>query len=184
MIIRSMTAHFGNLQGATLNLEPGLNIRTLPNESGKSTWLAFLTAMLYGVPTGERASKAGIPAKVRYQPWTGEPMSGELKATWQDRPLRITRASGTLGPMADFRAVWEDSGEPVSGMTAENCGSMLLGVERAVFERSALIREHGLEVTQAPELEQRLGALVTSVDASASYSRVTRTLKDWQHFEK
>lgn len=181
MIIRTMTATFGTLRGATMQLKPGMNIRTLPNESGKSTWIAFITAMLYGVPTAERASKNGVPAKTKYQPWSGEPMQGVMELTWQDRPLRIARASGPQGPMAEFQAVWQDSGEPVAGMNGSNCGQMLLGVDRAVFERSALIRQNTLEVTQSPELEQKLSALVTSGEAGSSYSRVSRTLKDWQN---
>ena len=41
-----MTATFGKLEGDTLRLEPGLNVISAPNEWGKSTWCAFLTAML------------------------------------------------------------------------------------------------------------------------------------------
>ena len=51
-----------------MQLRPGMNLRTLPNEAGKSTWVAFITAMLYGVPTSERASRGSIPDKTRYQP--------------------------------------------------------------------------------------------------------------------
>ena len=37
MKIKRMTATFGALEGATLNLEEGLNLLQLPNEGGKST---------------------------------------------------------------------------------------------------------------------------------------------------
>ncbi len=181
MNIRSMTATFGTLRNATMQFRDGLNLRTLPNEAGKTTWAAFTVAMLYGVPTNERASKNGIPAKTRYQPWSGEPMEGAMELLWQDRPLRIVRTSSQRGPMAEFRATWEDTGEAVAGMTGENCGQMLLGVDRAVFERSALIRQTTMAVTQAPELEQQLSALVTSGETAGSYTRVSRTLKDWQN---
>lgn len=181
MNIRSMTATFGTLRNATIQFRSGLNLRTLPNEAGKSTWAAFTVAMFYGVPTNERASKNGIPAKTRYQPWSGEPMEGVMELVWQDRPLRIVRTSSQRGPMAEFQAIWEDSGETVSGMTGENCGQMILGVERAVFERSALIRQNALAVNQTPELEQQLSALVTTGETASSYTRVSRTLKDWQN---
>ena len=39
-----MTATFGKLQGQTLELRDGLNILEAPNETGKSTWCAFLLA--------------------------------------------------------------------------------------------------------------------------------------------
>ena len=71
MKILSMTATFGCLDGARLELTDGLNVLTLPNESGKSTWAAFLTAMLYGIDTSQRAAKGKLPDKVRWQPWNG-----------------------------------------------------------------------------------------------------------------
>ena len=54
MLIRRMTATFGKLQEQTLELQDGLNILQAPNETGKSTWCAFLLSMLYGVNTKER----------------------------------------------------------------------------------------------------------------------------------
>ena len=51
MKIYKMTATFGKLERAELTLQPGLNILTAPNEWGKSTWCAFLVAMLYGLDT-------------------------------------------------------------------------------------------------------------------------------------
>ena len=46
MRIYEMTATFGKLEHDTLPLRPGLNIIPAPNEWGKSTWCAFLMAML------------------------------------------------------------------------------------------------------------------------------------------
>ena len=46
MRIKKMTASFGRLQNATLEPGPGLTIIQAPNEGGKSTWAAFLRAML------------------------------------------------------------------------------------------------------------------------------------------
>lgn len=58
MVIRNMTASFGKLQGDRLELQPGLNLIEAPNESGKSTWCAFLHAMLYGVDSTARERAA------------------------------------------------------------------------------------------------------------------------------
>ena len=46
MQIHRMSANFDKLQGQTLELHEGLNIIQAPNETGKSTWCAFLSAML------------------------------------------------------------------------------------------------------------------------------------------
>ena len=68
MKILQMTASFGKLQNETLTLHDGLNVLTAPNESGKSTWAAFLLAMLYGVDSSERTTKTNLPAKAKYRP--------------------------------------------------------------------------------------------------------------------
>ena len=74
MKIRKMTAHFGTLKGESLVLGEGLNVITAPNERGKSTWCAFLKAMLYGVDTSKRASAGVLPDKTRYAAWDGSAM--------------------------------------------------------------------------------------------------------------
>ena len=61
MLIQRMSAVFGRLRNETLQLQDGLNIIEAPNETGKSTWCAFLTAMLYGINSRER-DKAGFIA--------------------------------------------------------------------------------------------------------------------------
>ena len=76
MKLRQMTATFGKLSGDTLVLSPGLNLIHAPNESGKTTWCAFLRNMLYGLPTRDRKPTAD---KNRYAPWSGSPMQGVLE---------------------------------------------------------------------------------------------------------
>ena len=66
------------LEGARLELGPGLNVIQAPNEGGKSTWAGFLKAMLYGIDTRDRDRKGYLADKNRYQPWSGAPMEGEL----------------------------------------------------------------------------------------------------------
>lgn len=61
MILCSMTATFGKLDGEALSFSPGLNLITAPNEWGKSTWCAFLLAMLYGIDTRQRARQGQLP---------------------------------------------------------------------------------------------------------------------------
>ena len=54
MKLKSMSASFGGLNKARLELGEGLNLISAPYEAGKSTWCAFLKAMLYGIDTRDR----------------------------------------------------------------------------------------------------------------------------------
>ena len=177
MQILSMTATYGKLQNQTLRLEPGMNIIEAPNEWGKSTWCAFLVAMLYGVDTKERTNKDGLADKEHYKPWSGTPMSGSMDINWNGRNITIQRQSKGRTPMGEFYAYETDSGLTVKELTGENCGQMLLGVERSVFQRSAFLRFSDLPVEQDDALRRRLNALVTTGDESGTAQMLGQKLK-------
>ena len=180
MKIKRMTATFGCLDHQTLELKEGLNILELPNESGKSTWCAFLRVMLYGLNTRERDKKGFLADKTRYLPWNGHAMEGELLCSWQGRDILIRRYTKGSTPMGAFEATYADTGEAVPGLTADNLGDVLIGVSRSVFERSAFLGQSALAVSQTPELEKRLSALVSSGEEGVAATQVKGTLTDWQ----
>lgn len=179
MIILRMTACFGRLENETLTLTPGLNVLSQANESGKSTWTAFLLAMLYGIDTTQRAKQGVLPAKTKYKPWSGKPMQGTLEVQLPDgRRIRIERSTRGRTPMGEFSAVDMDTGLAVPELTADNCGEMLLGVTRSVFERSALIHQSNLAVTSDEALDRRLSSLVTTGDEHASAFAAAKLLHE------
>ena len=173
-----MRAVFGCLQNAELVFHDGLNLLELPNESGKSTWCAFLLAMFYGIDSSERARGEQLPVKTRYLPWSGAPMQGLVELEWQGRTITIERSSDRRGSLNLFRAFYSDSGAAVPELTADNCGQILLGAEKSVFERSAFIRQAGLNIGADPALEARLHAMVTTGEESVSLSGAQEVLKN------
>lgn len=181
MKIRKLSASFGKLQNAELTLHEGLNVITAPNEAGKSTWSAFVLAMLYGVESSARKSKNVLPVKTRFKPWSGAPMEGRMELEWQGKEITIERGSKGRVQMGEFRAYETASGQPIAGMTAENCGEMLLGVERSVFERSAFLAQNAVAVTSDAELEKRLSSLVTTGEETISFTDTQKTLRDWRN---
>ena len=178
MLIHRMTATFGQLQGRTLELRKGLNILQSPNESGKSTWCAFLASMLYGVNSRERDRAGFIADKNRYAPWSGAAMSGRLDCETDLGELTLTRTTRRqTSPMGEFSAVYAGTGDAVPDLTGRACGETLLGVSREVFERSAFIRQSGLAVTQDAGLERRIAALISAGEEDTSYTEAADALK-------
>lgn len=178
MLIHRMTATFGKLQGHTLELKNGLNIIQAPNETGKSTWSAFLLAMLYGINSRERDRAGAIADKNRYAPWSGLSMSGRMDCRTELGELTLTRTTRRqTSPMGEFQAVFAGTGDSVPELTGQTCGETLLGVSREVFERSAFIRQSGLSISQDAGLERRIASLITSGEEDVSYSEAADTLK-------
>ena len=178
VLIQRMSAAFGRLRNETIQLQGGLNILEAPNEAGKSTWCAFLTAMLYGVNSRERDRAGFIAEKNRYAPWSGAAMAGRLDCRAGGVDLTITRSTRRqTAPMAEFQAVYADTGTVVDGLSGANCGETLLGVSREVFERSAFIRQSGLAISQDAGLERRITSLISSGEEDTSYTEAYDVLK-------
>ena len=178
MRIYKMRATFGKLEDQTLELQPGLNIFEAPNEWGKSTWCAFLLAMLYGIDTRARPTKDALAEKEKYAPWSGSPMEGRIDLNWNGRDITIERRTKGRTPFGVFKAYETATGLEVPELTGTNCGQMLLGVERSVFARTGFLRLNDLPVTQDEALRRRLNALVTTGDESGAGDVLGTKLKE------
>ena len=173
-----MTATFGKLENETLELSGGLNVLSAPNEWGKSTWCAFLTAMLYGIDTRERTRGDILADKEKYLPWSGSPMAGTMRILHRGRDITIQRRTRGRTPMGDFLAFETQTGLAVRELTAENCGQILLGVEKSVFLRSGFLRFTDLPVKSDETLRRRLNALVTTGDETGDADRLAAKLRE------
>ena len=178
MKIYSMTATFGKLERQTLNSQPGLNIIEAPNDWGKSTWSAFIIAMLYGIDTKARTTQSALADKERYAPWSGAPMEGRMDICWNGRDITIERRTKGRLIFGEFRAYETETGLDVPELTATNCGMQLLGVERSVFVRAGFLKLSDMPVTQDDALRRRLNNLVTTGDESGAGEKLAQSLKE------
>lgn len=175
MQIRHMEANFGRLSHAALDLQPGLNVITAPNESGKSTWCSFIRNMLYGLSTRTRGALAD---KNRYAPWDGSAMQGrmDLRGGGEDYTvLRTTRRANA--PMASSPAPIIIRRHPCRISPGSNLGETLLGVPREVFERSAFIGQSALPWIRTRSWSGASPALITTGEEETSFSETYDRLK-------
>ncbi len=180
MVIHQPTATFGCLDGNTLELEPGLNVINAPNESGKSTWCAFIRAMLYGIDSAERAKAGYLPDKTHYAPWSGKPMSGTMELTHGGRDITLTRSTKAANaPMRIFSATYTGTLDAVPGVDAADVGEHLTGASREVFCSSAFIGQGAAAVRGSAELERRIASVVSSGEEEVSASEADERLRSW-----
>ena len=71
--------NFGKLKNREIDLNDKINIIYGKNESGKSTVLKFITAMLYGLSKNKRGKD--ISDFEKYTPWYGDEFSGKISYT-------------------------------------------------------------------------------------------------------
>ena len=175
MEIKTLSATFGRLENKTLPLSPGLNVIEAGNESGKTTWMAFLRVMLYGLNTRDRSPRAD---KHRYLPWSGAPMQGRMDLIYNGENITIRRSTARVNsPMGAFAAEYTDTTTPVPDLTSASLGETLLGVPQDVFERSAFIRQSGVPIDQSASLERRIVSLITTGEEDSSYTDAADRLR-------
>ena len=177
MKIKRLSASFGKLQKEELAFGGGLNIVTAPNEAGKSTWCAFIRAMLYGINSSERDKIGYLSDKTRYRPWDGSPMEGVMDIEDHGKAITLQRTSHGAAPMKKFIAVYTGTNQRVDFLNGENAGEMLTGVSEQVFERTAFIKQSQLHVNQTAELERRIAALVSTGEEHSSFTESVGKLR-------
>ncbi|MCH5583625.1 AAA family ATPase [Shimazuella sp. AN120528] len=92
MIIERVHFHgFGCLKQRTIPFEPGLNIIHAPNESGKSTLLRGIYALLYGGAQEGKRVRREADWYAGFRPWLTEQYGGEIDYLLHDIPYRLVR---------------------------------------------------------------------------------------------
>ena len=178
MKILSMNATFGKLSNSTLQLNPELNIIHAPNEWGKSTWCAFIEAMLYGIETSSRSKTGFLADKEHYAPWSGAPMSGRMDIEWNGKKITIERKNKGRTPFGEIKVYETETGLALPELSVNNCGEILLGVERSVFARAGFLKQSQMPVTEDDKLRRRLNELVTTGDESGESELLAQKLRD------
>ncbi len=179
MRLISIQGHFGCIAGEKITFDGGFCRRILPNGWGKSTLCAFIRVMLYGLNTSKRDTAAMLADKNRYVPLDGQAMSGRLTLHYQGRNIVILRTTKRGGPMQEFEAFYEDTGEDCSFLNAKNCGETLLGISEEVFRSSSFI--DGEEMMRpSGELADMIVALAQTGDTSLRGDAAVRRLERWR----
>jgi len=162
---------FGKLRGVKITPVDGVNIIYGENEAGKSTVMAFVLAMLYGVGKGEQ--------RHRYDPWAGGRMSGVLSIESDGREYILTRQFGVT-KAADKTELWcKTSGEQIDLAPGTEPGVYLLGINRESFVNTVFIGQAGTPINGSNnEILARLTNLATAGDETASRTEIAQRLAD------
>ena len=153
---------FGPMKNHGLEFKKGLNIVHGPNESGKSSWHAAITAALCGLRRGAGRTKAEREFEERHRPWDAgddDPwfvQAGvmlddgrhiEIDRDFDNRKTDVRRAD--LGGRA-FTDLPMNDGSPD--------GSMLLGLDRETFPMTASVGQASIisDLDEPDALQQHL----------------------------
>ena len=163
---------FGCLKDKRVEFEDGLNIISLPNESGKSTIAEFIRVMLYGV------NSLRFNQRKQYMPFGHTTMGGEMTVEHQGTEYLIRRTFGTRKSDDKVEVVNALTFTPVKEYCRDNVGEIMCGISGDTFENTCYIRQlcAGIDETKSGEIQTRLMNLAQNASEDYSYKSAVAIL--------
>ena len=177
MIIRKINiTSFGTLSDFSAELSDGLNIISGENESGKSTILAFIRFVLYGLPS--RRSEDGLLEHDRALSWSSGRAEGSIEIECEKGSFRIERA----GIRSDNRDGYSEKCQIIDLSTGsvafkgEVPGQVFLGVPSGVWDSTSSVKQQALSSLSGSEIGSSIENILFSADEAIYTERALTRL--------
>ena len=128
--------NFGKLHEFNIEFKQGLNVIKEDNGWGKTTLMAFIKAMLYGMIYRPNAKE--FYDRKKYEPWQGGRFGGYIIFEVDGTEYKVTRFFGKKDVQDEFELVDMRTGKP-SDAYSEKLGEEIFGIDMDSYERSVYI---------------------------------------------
>ena len=162
---------FGGIENKTYNFSDGLNVLFGANESGKSTVIAFIKYIFYGISGRKSEFK-------RYVPLSGEPMCGSITVCGDNCEYEIFRTS--KGAKAKQISVGNKvNGDVMSADFAQNIGKNLFSLGEDAFLNTLFVSNISSKISGGDgEISARLSNLAQSGDENTSQEKICKKIDE------
>ena len=174
--IKAYVQNFGTLSSFSHTFDGSIDSICLENGAGKSTFVAFIRAMLYGL-SPNRGKDLMVNERAKYTPWQGGVFGGWLSFETNGKTYRIERTFAKK----DTFALYDESTGKESADFSENVGFELLGIDENGFEKSLCFSERSQQL--AVKVSSMQGKLVQMQDFS-DFEDALKTLDNRRKFYK
>lgn len=173
MIIKSLEIiSFGKFKDKIINLGGGLNVIIGDNESGKSTIMSFVYAMLYGF--GDNRGKSAT-LREKYTPWDGGVCEGKLTLSLTNgEDITIYRKAGSVKKQDTLRVYNALTGQELSSMPEE-----IIGIGSDTFSKTLCLRQLSTVFCGTnEEIVQKLSNISAGGDENVSFEKAIKILEN------
>ena len=173
MIIKSLEIiSFGKFKDKTINLDSGLNVIIGDNESGKSTIMSFISAMLYGF--GDNRGKS-VSLREKYTPWDGGVCEGKLTLFLSSgEEMTIYRKAGAVKKQDTLRVYNALTGQELSSMPEE-----IIGIGSDTFSKTLCLKQLSTVFSGTnEEIVQKLSNICATGDENLSFEKAIKILEN------
>ena len=163
-IVNVSVVAFGKLQSVNLSFNSGVNVLQNKNAFGKTTFAAFVRAMLYGLNYSyTKEGDERVNDVTRYCPWGfGGKFGGSMTVEHNGATYRIERFFGGTA-RAEVLSVTNESTGAAVGVSG-GVGEYFLGLTADSYDRSTYFPQESVELATNENLDGRLANLVDSAD--------------------
>ncbi len=163
-LIEIRIEEFGKLTDCSFELGRGLNLIDGPNESGKSTLLAFLRFVFYGFP---RKNSTDGEERDKRLSWRTRRAAGSLIVEIGRKRYQIFRSFSVRGTKnreqatEDLSVILLPSGETVS-LGEKSPGEFFMGIPMEIYDSSLCVRQSDVERICSLDVGEALGGFLFS----------------------
>lgn len=163
-IVNVSVVAFGKLQSVNLSFNSGVNVLQNKNAFGKTTFAAFVRAMLYGLNYSyTKEGDERVNDVTRYCPWGfGGKFGGSMTVEHNGATYRIERFFGGTARAEVLSVTNESTGSAVD--VSGGVGEYFLGLTADSYDRSTYFPQEAVELATNENLDGRLANLVDSAD--------------------
>lgn len=164
---------FGKLKDKSLNFNNGINIIYGENESGKSSSLKFISAMLYGASKTKNGKD--ISDFDKFKPWETEEFSGKISYTLDNgEEYEVYREFKKKNPII-YNSLKEDISKnfPIDKTKGIEFFKEQTGIDEETFFATAITEQEGIKLSKSSQnsIIQKISNLVSSGDDNISFKK-------------
>lgn len=164
---------FGKLKNKNLDFNNGINIIYGENESGKSSSLKFISAMLYGASKNKNGKD--ISDFDKFKPWESEEFSGKISYTLDSgEEYEVYREFKKKNPVI-YNSLKEDISKdfPLDKTKGIEFFKEQTGIDEETFFATAITEQEGIKLSKSSQnsIIQKISNLVSSGDDNISFKK-------------
>ncbi len=172
---------FGKIENFDLDLSKNINVIYGPNESGKSTLMGFIKAVLFGLKGG-RTDKEGLAAEIkRYRPWSNSRYGGYVNFELDNYTAYRIDRDFENNSVKLYDSEFNEITAALSGSKdGRGIAEKLIGVNEGLFEKTVFIRQLGtkIDTSSSKDLIDRISNIGQSGFEDISYKKACTALKE------
>ena len=183
-IISCYLENFGCFNQKQFNFNDGLTVINEENGYGKSTLVAFIKAMFYGLDSyRDNYNRDGaLPERLHYYPFAGGEYGGNLTFNYNGKEYKIERFFAPKSDTLDTLKVFSNGVETYE--LGEDIGKAVFGVDKASFERLAFISSDEIEIKSTSSINLKLNEFLNGNDFDISLDdvilKLDKTAKEYK----